>query len=230
MAWMQFSLPVLLSLLLFSTEALADCEVSGSQWQHVKSKHQIELYRRKSDSAVDDVMAKTLLRSDLSAFILLLRDTEQGPKWIANARQITLLDRPQTNQDLVHSVFNAPWPIRDRDLVTRSHYEQDPDSLVLTLIVEDASESLPKIPTMVRLQGVWSSWTLTPFPANQLEICYQGSADAAGNIPHWLANRMLLDGTFKTFVALRKILPNSIYQNKPLRGIQEPTEKIPNGA
>lgn len=225
---MQFSIPLLACLFFLSVPLRADCEFSDSSWQQVKSKQQVELYRRKTDSAVDDVMAKTTISSDLSAFILLLRDTEQGPNWIANARQITLLERPQSNQDLVHSVFNAPWPVHDRDLLTLSHYEQDPDTLALTLTVEDASDALPEIPGIVRLQGVWARWTLTPLPVGQLAICYQGSADAAGNVPHWLANRMLLEGTFKTFVALRKILVTPDYQNKPLRDIREPLEKIPN--
>ncbi|WP_343841772.1 START domain-containing protein [Bowmanella denitrificans] len=170
-----------------------------------------------------DVMAITELNTRLNAFIWLLRDTNRGPEWIANASTIQLLARPEPNQDLVHSRFDAPWPIRSRDMVTLSTFSQDAESLILTLDVKDAAESLPINEHWVRMKHVWAIWQLSPLASGLVEICYRGSADPAGHIPLWLANQLLLKGTFTTFVKLRQLLVENQYQHKTLSGIQEPS-------
>lgn len=218
---MQFPI-LLLVLLLCSFCSLAQCDRDAENWTLSRQGDQVDVYRRMHPERGLQVMAVTRLKTDLSAMILLLRDTVQGPKWIANAKNVTLLARPEPNKDLVRTLFNAPWPVSDRDMITLSEYRQDQRSLILRIDVEDASDQHPLQPGVVRMEEVSGFWQLTPQSDQMVEICYQGSGRAGGKLPGWLSRDLLMDGIFETMQGLREQLPLHRYQNKPLRDIQEP--------
>lgn len=217
---MQFLIVLLLTLGCFAS-AHADCQAEQAGWVKAKQSDGVTVSTRQLPDKPVEVCAYTAVRTGLGAFILLLRDTDQAPQWIANANTVTVLARPDATTDLVHSVFDAPWPIQDRDLVTRSRYHQDPTSLILTLDVEDASEYLATLPATVRMRSVKGRWQLTPLNEGWVAILYQGQADPGGNIPQWLSQKLVVSSTFETFVNLSKILLSPAYQNKPVNDIKE---------
>lgn len=224
---MQFPILGLTALLCQAFAANAtSCDSLVDSWSLAKERQQVRLYQRQKPVDLSEVMVITELRTSLTAFILLLRGTQKGPEWIANASTIMLLDRPKPNQDLVVTRFDAPWPIRNRDMVTLSTFNQDPENLTLTLTVTEASDKYPKVDGWIRMKNVRAIWQLSPLPSGLIEICYRGSADPAGFIPLWLAKQLQKDGTFSTFVRLRQILLKDQYQQGQVVGIQEPNTAL----
>ncbi|MDF2177600.1 START domain-containing protein [Aliiglaciecola sp. CAU 1673] len=217
---MQFLILLVLASLMPSM-AFADCVAGFDGWKQAKKAQGVTVSKRQLANGQLEVCASTAVRTQLSAFILLLRDTEHAPQWIANAHRVTLLERPAHNVDVVHSIFDSPWPVQDRDLVTRSQYQQDADSLVLTLQVHSVPDALPPSPNTVRMDNVRGVWELTPLQEGWVAIRYQGEGDPGGNIPNWLAQQILVSSTFETFANLKKMLPLPQYQNKPFRDIRE---------
>ena len=94
------------------------------------------------------------------------------------------------------------WPVSKRDMVTQSVWQQDPLSGVLTMVVSDMGQHFPAVQGYVRMQQVQARWTLTPLPDGRMKIEYQGQADAAGKLPHFIGDKVALKSLLKTFLQL----------------------------
>jgi len=210
------------SLLVFFVAFFCCFSAIANSWQLVKQQEGVQLYQQQKKNGDFAVKAKLNLSSDLSALLVLLNDTHNSQKWIANNQRVKVLDRPSYHQAIVHSFFSAPWPVKNRDMVTHSFTTQDPQTLEVTIKILDVGQQFPKQKNYIRMADVSGVWRLTPLTKQQIQISYEGTASPAGDIPQWLAQDLLLSSTFSTFLNLKQLLPTSKYQNKPLRGIKEP--------
>lgn len=206
--WLSLSCLILLS------SAAAD------DWTLYKASAEVRVEYRRLQSSLLEIRAQARVRSGTGAFLHLLHDTAAISRWVENAERTELLGSAAAHSNIVHTYFNAVWPVSPRDMVTQSVWSQDANG-VLQLQVTDMGQHYPLIDGYVRMQQVQSQWTLTPQADGTLLIQYQGQADPAGNLPHFIVNRVALSAMNKTFHNLVKILPE--YQ-KPYPGVTEVTK------
>lgn len=194
----------------------------ANSWQLVKQQQGTQLYQQHRENGDFAVKAQLNIESNLSALLVLLNDTQHSHLWIANNQKVKVLARPSYHQAIVHSFFHAPWPVRDRDMVTHSYTSQDPQTLEVSIKILDVGHQYPRLKEYQRMTDISGLWRITPLQDRQVQISYEGTASPAGDIPQWLAEDLLRTSTFDTFLKLKQRLPSSEYQNKPLRGIKEP--------
>lgn len=180
----------------------------------------LKVYKRATSSALVEIKAEMLVATRLSAFIALLQDTEAAPSWLANVSEVNVISQPDAYHHIVHSVFKAPWPIRNRDLVTRSYYYQDSDK-TLYLEISNCADCLPTIKNTIRVNRMGSQWKLVPISPDRVLINYQGFLDPGGKIPIWLVNIMALKGTMETFQRLQIKIRQKHYQLVSVPGIEQ---------
>ncbi|WP_372624952.1 START domain-containing protein [Arsukibacterium sp.] len=177
-----------------------------NDWQLYKTAGDVLVeYRRDSDNLLE-IRAKTRVSSKVEAFKRLLEDTGNIDKWAANADKAELISHPDADINIVHTYFSAMWPVSDRDMVTKSVWTQHKESGELTLNIQDVGAEYPTAKGYIRMQQVQAKWTLTPQPDGSLLINYQGQADPAGNLPHFLADKVALKSIFTTFERLPAVL------------------------
>ena len=180
--------------------------LTAEDWSGYKQQDGVTVeYRRHSDGVLE-IKAQLTLKSLTGAFLHLLNDTAAISDWVANAKRVEILASPASNTNIVHTYFSAIWPVSPRDMVTQSIWKQNTDG-VLYLRVTDLGGQYPQTDGYVRMQQVEALWTLTPLADGSLHIQYQGQADPAGKVPHFIANRVALKAMFDTFRNLRKVLP-----------------------
>ena len=194
---------LLTSLMLFSITVAA----AEQPWRLYKTVAETRVeYRHNADKLLQ-VKAQTEVSATPAAFLHLLEDTANITKWAANTEKAQLLGQPDANTHLVHTYFSAMWPVSKRDMVTQSVWQQDPLSGVLTMVVSDMGQHFPAVQGYVRMQQVQARWTLTPLPDGRMKIEYQGQADAAGKLPHFIGDKVALKSLLKTFLQLQQVLP-----------------------
>ena len=177
------------------------------EWQQYKTIGATSVeYRHNADKLLE-VRAQTEVNATAAAFLHLLEDTSNINKWAANTEKAQLLGQPDANTHIVHTYFKAIWPVSKRDMVTQSVWQQDAGSGVLTMVVTDMGQHFPAVKGYVRMQQVQAVWTLTPLQAGRLKIAYQGQADAAGKLPHFIGDKVALKSLLKTFLQLQQVLP-----------------------
>ena len=204
---MQFSTSSFFSLLL----VILSFSSSAEDWSLVKESDGIQLYARKQASGLFEIKASTYVSAPPKAFINLLMDTDSGPQWIDNAVSVEVLSSPTPHIMIVQTLLNAPWPLKNRDMVTQSETTYDQQSGVISLTITDKSNYVPESPSRMRMKNIMGTWTLKP-NQNGTEITYQGSGEAGGIIPTWLSNRVLVNSTFKSFENMRQKIKETKYQ------------------
>ncbi len=197
----------------------------ASDWQWVRDQDGIRVATRPGQHGIQEVLAETAVKTRLSAFVALLNDLDANPKWVTHSKGVVLLEKPSATSDLIYTQFDLPWPARDRDMVTLSRWMQDEHG-VLYLTLEDAGHRVPPQGGFVRMKHVSGQWSLSPGEDGQVQIRYQGHADPAGDLPHWLVNDMAAKSLFETFQQLRRQLAKPQYQQRRYGFVVEP-EQIP---
>ncbi|WP_166423826.1 START domain-containing protein [Paraglaciecola sp. 20A4] len=178
----------------------------ASTWNLASSSENVTVYQREIENNQLAVRGIAHLNTSIKAFLQLLDDTKRAPLWIANCREVTVLFSNKNNIRIVHSKFAAPWPIKDRDMVTKSvsYYQHD----ILFIDIIDVGDQYPQNDGYVRMQKVNGQWKLFSTANGRLTIEYTGQADPVGKIPSWLANRTLISSVRETFENIVQQLDN----------------------
>lgn len=182
-----------------------------AKWTLHSDKNHIKIYTQTLAVGIK-VKAVTDIKASLGALLALLEDTNQAPTWIANCKKVVIEAAPSPYERRVHVYYNAPWPVRDRDMVTYSIVKLDQDGLGYQIEIKDEGHNFPIVDKYVRMKHVQGTWTVRNIGSGIVRVSYEGSGDASGKIPRWMSDNLLIKSTTKTFENLRDILSKSEYQ------------------
>lgn len=196
-----------LSLLFSNVASLAATSVD---WLQVKSEDGITIYSRHHSDGLAQIRAQMFVPTSYFAFMRLLDDSEHVPNWIDNVSNSRVLQKISDTENIVYTQFSAPWPAKNRDMVTYSKFEMLPNGLSLDIV--DALNYLPEQPGYIRITQVNAHWTLQKLTNGMTHIDYIAFANPGGALPNWLVNKLSTDSAFTTFKGLRREL--ATYQDK----------------
>lgn len=206
---------LLLIVLFTSISAIADEKantVSGddlSSWRLVKDVNGIRIYTKKTESGYKEVNATITVSASPIDLLTLLDNIAIADQWIDNCQKVQLIDSPSANERVVHSFFYAPWPVKNRDMVTHSKTVFE-ESGVVKIIVSDYSARYPAADDdYVRMENVRGVWTMQPIDDEKMQVSYSGYGEPAGGLPIWLANSLVKSSTYNTFEKMRKLLESN---------------------
>lgn len=189
-----------------------------ANWKFESDDDGITIYSREHSDGLVEIRARMFTPTSYGAFLTLLEDTDNVPDWIDNVSHSRVLKQISSNENIVYTQFAAPWPAKDRDMVTYSKYTVD--EIGFTLQIQDAPPStLAEQEGYIRITSVKATWTLQPLTNGSTLIEYLAFADPGGALPNWLANRLAKESARNTFSGLREQLPR--YQDVPLRPAEE---------
>ena len=194
-----------LILLIFIANSADLAANETDEWQLQIDKQDVQVYSRKTDSGYIEVKAVTNIKALPKDLLALLENVAIARQWIDNSERVELIDSPTADERIVHSFFAAPWPVKDRDMVTHSKtvFEQ---SGIVNIVVSDYSNHYPATNAYVRMANVSGKWTMQPTGSKQMKVIYQGSGEPSGNLPIWLANNLVKSSTYNTFKQMRMML------------------------
>ena len=190
-----------------------DAEPSSS-WQFEGSNDGISIYSREHSDGLIEVRAQMFTPTSYGAFLTLLEDSENVPNWIDNVSHSRVLSQISASENVVYTQFSAPWPARDRDMVTYSKYTID--EIGFTLQIEDApSSALPQQDGYIRIRNVDAVWSLQKLTNGTTLIEYTAFANPGGILPDWIINNLTKESARNTFENLRQQLPEYQQYNHP---------------
>ncbi|GAC14158.1 START domain-containing protein [Aliiglaciecola lipolytica] len=179
------------------------------EWQLVKHKENISIYSQPSDSGYIWIRASMEVNGTPTDMVDLLNNTAIASHWIDNCKKVEVLDMPSEDQRVVRTTFNAPWPIENRDMVTISTTNIHHDAQTIIILIRDYSSFYPPQKGIVRMQNVKGKWHIKAISKEAMSIEYSGYGEPSGNLPIWLANKLITSSIFKTFHNLRETLGSS---------------------
>ena len=195
---------LVLAVLLQTSTSWAD------EWKLEKQKNNVSIYSKQTESGYKEILVKTIVEASPHALVALLDDVTFSPQWIHNCIEVKILSEVSLTERLVNSFFAAPWPIKDRDMVTLSTTIYGDNNVQIE--ISDRGDATPHHAKYVRMQNMHGLWEAYTLENGKSEITYTGGGNPGGNLPTFIANRELISSMFKTFQNLNKVILFDVYQ------------------
>ena len=179
-------------------------------WKLEKQKDNVSIYSKQTDSGYKEILVKTIVDANPHALVALLADVSFSSEWIDKCLDVKILDKASPSERLINTFFSAPWPVKDRDMVTLSTTTFTNNSVQIK--ISDRSDATPHHPKYVRMQNMHGIWEASALQNGKSEITYSGGGNPGGKLPTFLANKELITSMFKTFQNLTKVILLDEYQ------------------
>lgn len=140
-----------------------------------------------------------------SALLAVLRDTARHREWLPQSSEVRLLAKSGPDDDLVYTRLTSPWPVQDRELITRSHLIRLANC-GLELKVWAEPNALPPHPGLMRIQASAGRWEALPQLNGSTLIRLETYTNPGSNLPGWLVNPMTIKAALDSFQAIRRLM------------------------
>ena len=195
----------------------------GVEWKKVKDNDGIQSFVMKlPEVAVNKVKVETIVKSSLSSLVALMIDTPKNPEWVFLNIHASIRHQDDVYNWVYYGQNNAPWPVCDRDVVTRVHLFQN--AVTKEVVCESVAipDYEPVHEDFTRIPMLHAIWRFTPLGEGKIKVAFELLIDLGGNMPAWLTNLAVTKGpssSMKNFIELSKKEP---YLSAKIDYIKEP--------
>ena len=219
---MKFKLGILL--LLFSYW-VAGFAAEQAEWELQRDRDGIQVYTRAVEGSPYDAVRSTTVVQNvrLSALVAVIEDFEACPDWADRCAESYLVERISNNQALVYTHNDMPFPVKDRDVLARIVWHQDPDSFEVLMDSVATSDLMDEVRGRLRLTEAVATWRFTPVTSGTVEITSEAHIDPGSSLPGWVTNMLLVDTPFVTMKELVAEVVKPKYRDAQISFIMEPT-------
>lgn len=198
-----------IALLLLSFCSLLIFTESYSQnnpWEVAKNKDGIIVYTRETDaSSIREFKAVTSIKASLKEVITILNKVEDYPNWMANCQHSKIVKKISDNERIDYMQSAVPWPLDNRDVVTRYKSEVDYEKGYYLATTTSEPTLVEPVEGFVRLNKGLGSWKLER-EGEVINVTYKYNGDPEISIPKWIINMFIVDSPFETLTNLREKL------------------------
>jgi hypothetical protein len=193
-------LPIAIIVILLQFSASAQ-----GNWKLVKNENGIKIYSKpEPGSGYNAFKAEMQVNCMIKDVVDVLKNTKNNSSWVPNCKVMKLL-KTDGNDQYYYIETILPWPLDNRDMVYRFHYEEVNAKQVKINITGIPGYIQPKT-GIERITKANGYWLLTYVDTKKTSISYQMHVEPGGIIPSWLANAYISDAPFSTFTELRKLI------------------------
>ncbi|MXV15714.1 START domain-containing protein [Hufsiella ginkgonis] len=197
--------PVLSILLIFC----ASTGFSQEKWDLKRNENGIEVYTRKTDSEkFKEIRVVCEFRANFAQLIKTLQQVQDHYKWSYATRKAYMLKQDNPYKFIYYSEIGLPWPLSNRDAITRIVISVDSVSNVLSITGSSMPDFVPEKKGLVRTPYSLAVWKVKALPDNRLAVDYTFSVDPGGSLPAWFVNMASSTGPYTSFMKLRDIVQN----------------------
>ena len=143
--------------------------------------------------------------SRLAAFVL---DVENYVHWQYNTIQVRTIEKVNDHEVIYYTEIAAPWPVSNRDMITRISIVQDPGTKIVTITTKSVPGLIPPKENLVRVPMSLGIWTVVPISSSHLEVSYLMQIDPGGSVPAWLINMVSAQAPYESFKNLKEKIHN----------------------
>jgi len=173
-------------------------------WKLKKSKDNIEIYTRAyPDSSFKEFKATSIIDT---TFEELLQELYDAPMYTPTCDFNISYRIPSDKENTRFFYYKQelPWPIKDRDVVTKLKLvEQTQDSIYLS--IETVANVLDFQDNCLRIEKLSGFWLLEKVEGG-IRATQQIHMDPGGAVPAIIVNPLIVKGPFKTFTELHRKL------------------------
>jgi hypothetical protein len=143
----------------------------------------------------------------------LLYDIDVATEWVWKTREMRVLkELTEGDGRVVYQLVSAPWPVSDREIISRSTAFMDPVTSEAFIRIECLPDFLPEDDRYVRVRKLEGAWNIMPLSESSCRVIFRLHIEPAGEIPSWLANIAVIDTPYHTMCNLRDMVKREKYK------------------
>ena len=174
-----------------------------NEWVYEREKKGIKVFTKKSKwGRLRDSKAQMVVPTSVDEVVKFLTDFDNYPNWFPRCKKARVVARLNDNEFIAYLLFNAPWPVADRDCVIRVKVEKDAKTNAVTITQTSEPKCVARQDECFRIEQLVSIWKMVPKDGGT-EITNEYASNPGGNIPDWLINTQSVDNPMVTFENLQ---------------------------
>lgn len=186
-------------------------------WTLKKDKRGVQIYTSKvADSNYVAVLSVMSVKASAQSLAALVMDFDYCPKWAAMCKYAKVHEQLSVNESIVYSLNNAPFPVRDRDVVAKVQWLVDDTSQKISMLSRAIDSDFPRKKGVIRVKHAVSEWHFTPQENGQTLVENFAHVDPNGALPAWVVNILIIDSPYKTFKKMRRLVESGKYDDVAL--------------
>lgn len=197
----------MLLLCLFNSIAQAE------NWHLVKNEKNVQVYKMSLFGQNDRFLVQTTVKAPPRALLTLLYDLEVHQTWVENSLGVELIEQISANENIMRTKLKAPWPFKNRELISYSHYWQEPRSCSIFIDIKAMPKAIAAQDDFERIEEFQARWSSRPISKHYSLIRYSGWLDPGSYIPEFIASAFAVDSLFSSFENLRNIITLEQYHH-----------------
>jgi hypothetical protein len=181
----------------------------SQQWELKKDDGDIQVYTRKLDSTrINEYKAVLIAETTVDEAISVLTNGDSLNNWTYKTPESKQLEKISDNEFIVWMRNDFPWPLNDRDNVSRIKLKKlSNKSYQIDISVEDSLvHKVEK--NVIRMDLFKGYWRVQELDEDSVLIIQQMYGDPNGVLPAWIVNSILVTFPYHSFENLKEILEN----------------------
>ncbi|MFN0199996.1 MAG: START domain-containing protein [Bacteroidia bacterium] len=199
---------------------LTGSSLLAQSWTFKGEKNGIKGYFR-TVGKVAEIKFVSKVNAPVSAFVGLLKDVNNQPKWMTGVSSAKPLAGNKTPDELYYQcIAPFPWPMDNRDLVMYANVIQEPKTKHVCIKARCKPTYIPEKKDHIRLKSYETDLNLTPNTDGSTSfecIIRIGQADG---IPTWVVDWFVGEKFFKSMHNLATMV-----KQEPYKSYKDPTIK-----
>ncbi|GLR18407.1 START domain-containing protein [Portibacter lacus] len=179
--------------------------IIAQEWNFVKEENGVKLYSRSIDGfEFKEVKAILNLNIDMNKAKEFLLNPNNIEKWMSGCK-MSIVKKSEGNKKEYYSIFDAPWPVSDRDDYGEMILAEDAPHK-LRIDFRSLPHATPKVSSMVRVPYSKGHIVIRNNKDGSKELVYQFLVDRGGTLPNYIKEYLENSSPVKTVHQLKVVL------------------------
>jgi hypothetical protein len=185
-----------------------------NSWNKVTDKEGIKVFLKSiPGSKFKAFRGVVAIETSIDTIMSVFRDIPEHTKLLYLCSDSSLLKGINQFEYITYNVLDAPWPVKDRDIVNYIRVSQDTRANEVTISMKDHQGFFPEQHYRVRVAKFEGFWKLKPAGNGKVEVVLQMHVEPGGKIPSWISNLAVKVFPYNTLSNLRQIVKLLKYQD-----------------
>jgi hypothetical protein len=188
---------------IMSAFLLAFLDISAQNWSLERDRSGVKIYTRYVEGwPLKQFKGIVNIKASLNTIERTLRNDVARAYWMYNTHETKDVKKINENEIYSYSRVAAPWPVSDRDNVTKYTFKRISDN-ELFIYFTNVSGIVPEKYNTIRLKKMEGHWHFKNVEGGYVQVTQQVLSEAGGTVPSWLANSAILDSPYYTLLNLK---------------------------
>lgn len=174
------------------------------KWELKKNKNSVQVWTKDAPGwDLRQYRAICQINANAKEVYEYMLNWEKRLDWYADINQCKQLHKKGETEFILYEVYDAPWPVDDRDVVSKVMCMQEEDGSYL-IQFSVIPNYIPRNKDFVRIEKAIGTTRIKQLDENTTEVTMSAKSNTGGEVPEWLANMFIEDSPFTSLTNLKK--------------------------